>query len=351
LRKFGYDDNIQLAREYLFPHIKVPPTSTTELTHQGFNFLTVLFEKYDQDHDGSLNAQEVQNLFSTCPIMPWGPDVAHTVVTNEKGWITLQGYLAEWALTTLLDVSRTMEYLAYLGYVVSPEENQLSAIQVTRDKRIDMQKRQTSRNVFQCHVIGQKGCGKTAFLQGFLGKNIEEQSRISPEHLSRYSINGVQVYGQEKYLLLREIDARNITDGLTPAEVQCDVVCLMYDSNNPRSFEYIARLYQVYYSESKVPCLVVATKSDLAEVRQEYILQPPQFCSKYKLPPPQSFSCQGKMKKDVYVKLATMAAYPHLKHLQLSSDNLTWFKTGCGVAAIALVGFLLLRLFRGSSAR
>uniref|UniRef100_T1INJ1 Mitochondrial Rho GTPase n=1 Tax=Strigamia maritima TaxID=126957 RepID=T1INJ1_STRMM len=389
LRKFGYDDNIQVAREYLFPHIKVPPTSTTELTHQGVNFLTMLFEKYDQDRDGCLSPTELQNLFSTCPIMPWGPDVSHTVVTNERGWLTLQGYLAEWALTTLLDVSRTMEYLAYLGYIVSPEDNQLTAIQVTRDKRIDMQKRQTSRNVFQCHVIGAKNCGKTAFLQSFLGRGLEDQSRIPPEHLSRYTINGTQVYGQEKYLLLQEINARNSTDGLTPAEVQCDVVCMLYDANNPHSFEYIARLYQVYYSESKIPCLVVASKSDSTEIRQEYILQPSQFCSKYKLPPPQTFTCQGKLKKDVYIKLATMAAYPyvynkpnekranpttpsselsrfktknqtktkpktknlHLKHLQLTGDNLSWLKTGFGIAAVAVVGFFIMRLIRGPNSR
>jgi len=31
---------------------------------------------------------------------------------------------------------------------------------VTRDKKIDLDKKQTSRNVFRCHVIGAKGVGK-----------------------------------------------------------------------------------------------------------------------------------------------------------------------------------------------
>lgn len=93
--------------------------------------------------------------------------------------------------------------MAYLGYINSPEENQLSAVQVTRQKQIDLQKRQTSRNVFHCHVIGPQGAGKTSFMQGFLGKTLEEQVGINKAHLSPYTVNSVQVYGQEKYLIVR----------------------------------------------------------------------------------------------------------------------------------------------------
>ena len=31
---------------------------------------------------------------------------------------------------------------------------------VTRDKKIDLEKRQTARNVFRCHVLGPKSVGK-----------------------------------------------------------------------------------------------------------------------------------------------------------------------------------------------
>lgn len=73
------------------------------------------------------------NLFSTCPVMPWGPDVYNTVVTNERGFLNLPGYLGLWTLNTLLDTQKTLEYLAYLGYVYySGEENQTSALQITR---------------------------------------------------------------------------------------------------------------------------------------------------------------------------------------------------------------------------
>ena len=47
----------------------------------------------------------------------------------------------------MLDTNKTLEYLAYLGYTFnnSHEDNQLSAINVTRDKKIDIARKQTAR--------------------------------------------------------------------------------------------------------------------------------------------------------------------------------------------------------------
>lgn len=36
-------------------------------------------------------------------------------------------------------------------------ESQLAAIHVTRERRIDLAKKQSSRMVYMCHVIGMKG--------------------------------------------------------------------------------------------------------------------------------------------------------------------------------------------------
>lgn len=59
------------------------------------------------------------------------------------------------------------------------------------------------------------------------------------------TVNYVQVYGQEKIMVLKDITIRNVSDPLLPNEVQCDVACLIYDTSNPKSFEYIARIYIV----------------------------------------------------------------------------------------------------------
>lgn len=36
-----------------------------------------------------------------------------------------------------------------------------------------------------------------------------------------------------------------LNDNLTEPELMCDVVCLMYDATDPKSFEYIARIFLV----------------------------------------------------------------------------------------------------------
>ncbi|XP_043208941.1 mitochondrial Rho GTPase 1-like isoform X5 [Amphibalanus amphitrite] len=310
LRKFGYGDDLTLTKEYLFPPLRIPPGCSTELTHQGYQFLQVMFEKYDQDKDGCLDPEELIQLFSTCPYIPWGKQVYNTVPTDSRGYLTLQGYLSQWTLWTLLGAGRTLEYLGHLGYSYVMEEPQSAAIHVTREKRLDLQKKQTSRTAYQCHVIGPKGAGKTTFCQGLLNRNAESVSSVLESDLSKQTISPVQVYGQERYLLLCDIDVHSVTDTLLPSEAQCDVVCLVYDVADPRSFEYIGGIYLKYFAETPVPCLVVGNKSDRGEVRQQYMAQPGEFCRRHRLPPPQTVTCTGTVRRDVYLKLATMAAYP-----------------------------------------
>uniref|UniRef100_A0A8B9SU47 Mitochondrial Rho GTPase n=1 Tax=Anas platyrhynchos TaxID=8839 RepID=A0A8B9SU47_ANAPL len=340
LRRFGYDDDLELTPEYLFPPLKIPPDCTTELNHHAYLFLQSIFDKHDLDRDCALSPDELKDLFKVFPYMPWGPDVNNTVCTNERGWITYQGFLSQWTLTTYLDVQRCLEYLGYLGYsILAEQESQASAITVTRDKKIDLQKKQTQRNVFRCNVIGMKGCGKSGVLQALLGRNLIRQRQIRAEHKSYYAINTVYVYGQEKYLLLHDVSD---SEFLTDAETICDAVCLVYDVSNPKSFEYCARIFKQHFMDSRIPCLVVAAKSDLHEVRQEYSISPAEFCRKHKMPPPQAFTCNtvDVPSKDIFVKLTTMAMYPHVTQADLKSSTF-WLRASFGATVFAVLGFAM----------
>lgn len=63
--------------------------------------------------------------------------------------------------------------------------------------------------------------------------------------------------------------------------------------------------------DSKEPVLILACKADGPEAKQDYLLQPASFCLRHKLPPPHPFSAsQVPPERDIYVKLATMAAFP-----------------------------------------
>uniref|UniRef100_A0A8C1JYJ2 Mitochondrial Rho GTPase n=1 Tax=Cyprinus carpio TaxID=7962 RepID=A0A8C1JYJ2_CYPCA len=339
LRRFGYDDDLELTQEYLFPLFKIPPDCTTELNHNAYLFLQSVFDKYDKDRDCALSPDELKDLFKVFPYMPWGPDVNNTVCTNEQGWITYQGYLSQWTLTTYLDVQRCLEYLGYLGYsIIQEQESQAAAITITRNKRIDLQKKQTQRGVFRCNVLGARGSGKSGFLQAFLGRNLAK--RIREDRKSYYAISTTYVYGQEKYLLLHEVLPD--FEFLSEADLACDVVCLVYDISNPRSFEYCAKVYKKHFLDSKTPCVIIAAKSDLHEARQYYSLSPLDFCRKHKLHPPQLFTCNTDEapSKDIYTKLTTMAMYPHMTQADLKSSTF-WLRASVGATVFAVLGFAM----------
>nr|XP_014429766.1 mitochondrial Rho GTPase 2 [Pelodiscus sinensis] len=266
LRRFGYSDELELTDDYLYPALRVPQGSSTELNHFGYQFLQRMFEKHDKDGDGALCPVELQSFFSVFPYVPWGPELYNTVCTTDKGLLSLHGFLCQWTLVSYLDVHHCLEYLGYLGYPIFSEHNsQTQAITVTREKRIDLEKGQTQRNVFLCKVIGPRGTGKSAFLQAFLGRNLAAHQQ-APGELSFYAINTVQVSGQEKYLILYEIDVD--TEFMKASDVVCDVACLMYNVNDPESFNYCACIYKQRYMDGQIPCVFVASKSDLALLQE-----------------------------------------------------------------------------------
>ncbi|NXD92785.1 MIRO1 GTPase, partial [Chaetorhynchus papuensis] len=348
LRRFGFFYDLELTPEYLFPPLKIPPDCTTELNHFFYLFLQSIFDKHDLDRDCALSPDELKDLFKVFPYMPWGPDVNNTVCTNERGWITYQGFLSQWTpfvpsaiFFTYLDVQRCLEYLGFFWYsILAEQESQASAFFVTRDKKIDLQKKQTQRNVFRCNVVGMKGCGKSGVLQALLGRNlIVRNMQIRAEHKSYYAIFFVYVYGQEKYLLLHDVF---FSDFLTDAETICDAFFLVYDVSNPKSFEYCFFIFKQHFMDFFIPCLVVAAKSDLHVFLQEYSISPAEFCKKFFLPPPQAFTCNTAdvPSKDIFVKLTTMAMYPHVTQADLKSSTF-WLRASFGATVFAVLGFAM----------
>lgn len=358
LRKFGYDNELQMSKEYIYPPLKIPVGCTTELSHKGQEFLTLLFMQHDRDRDGALSPLEMESLFSRCLTPPWGDEYKYIVPTNEKGWITFQGYMCQWSLLTLTNVRKTLEYMAYLGYNMYNNECQTNAVVVTREKKLDLAKKQSSRNVYSCHVIGPKSSGKTTLCRTFIDPKLEKLTEEIVPPSSHITVNTVHVYGQEKTIILRDINILNVQDALTPAQIQCDVAALVYDANNPKSFEYIARIYIKYFADSKIPVLIIANKSDLSEVKQDYLLQPISFCNKYKLMPPQPYSISRTVRREIFVKLATMAAFPRFqgawvlfyrdRHINqfglLQGDSIVWWKAGLGIAVATVAGFVVMRV-------
>lgn len=85
--------------------------------------------------------------------------------------------------TTLISLLLPVESLTHrcncmFPLVVRLRQNTHSLfLSVTRNKRIDLQKKQTQRSVFRCNVLGARGSGKSGFLQAFLGKNLQASKK------------------------------------------------------------------------------------------------------------------------------------------------------------------------------
>ena len=73
------------------------------------------------------------------------------------------------------------------------------------------------------------------------------------------------VYGQQKYLVMLDADVLTASDGLTSEQAHSDVVCLVYDASNPRSFEYCARIYLVSIKNRKIMSLLQTVSLGIRE--------------------------------------------------------------------------------------
>ncbi|KAL3897832.1 MAG: hypothetical protein SGCHY_003152 [Lobulomycetales sp.] len=345
LRSFGYGQDLTLREDFL-----VPPSSKNllsgehdektvyskngteksrtgiELSRDGYAFFTELFQTFDADKDGALNEQELEQLFSTAP--PGNPFVnsgfPNSTITNGTGWVTLQGFLAQWSMTTLMDYKTTLAYLAYLGY---PDADQTSALKrVTRSSTsvdysgwlgLAAAEDEDGPSVFLVYVFGAPGSGKTSLLRAFVDKSfLQSPGSSSPEKrvdLQSGVVNSVEIHGGEKYLVMQEFGQMADVEVLESkgAVERADLVCLVYDSADANSFSYVADIWKKYdFENSYVPCVFVSTKSDLELEQQRYVVQPDVFCRQHGLPVPISVSIKEKMYADVFQSLVGVAVDP-----------------------------------------
>lgn len=197
LRKYGYGLDLQLTEEFLNPVVHVAPEQSAELSPAGLQFFTTVFHRFDKDNDAALNSTELDNLFATTPGIPWGKSFTENTITDFNGNVTLRGFLALWNMTTLLDHTTTLRYLAYLG-CESPKEAVVFPNKVSNDKA---GKSTSITDVLLCYVFGASGVGKTTLLKSFIEKPFYD---VHIPTTSPYAVsNSVSVGNTEKYLVVR----------------------------------------------------------------------------------------------------------------------------------------------------
>ncbi|MBW0490571.1 hypothetical protein O181_030286 [Austropuccinia psidii MF-1] len=307
LRAFGYGDDLSLSEAFLSPRFDVPVDCSAELSPAGYAFFTDLFEAFDKDLDGALNNEELSNLFSTSPGNPWfNQGFPDTTVTNDVGSVTLQGWLAQWSMTTLLDPRLTLAYLAYLGY--SPPTT--SALTVTKPRKTERKKKnKVNRTTYLIYVFGAVGSGKSSILKNLVGKRYCEDNSTSS---SLTVVNSVEFKGAEKYLVVQEFASWESGQILRNSRKlgMADVLMFVYDSSDTNSFSYISNLRQQFKLDH-LPTLFVASKADLDLAQQRHEVQPDVYCRKLSLRVPVAVSMKTNQTADLWPILCGIATNPN----------------------------------------
>lgn len=350
LRTFHYTDSLSLNDKFLYPKLDVPANSSVELSPIGYRFFVDLFLLFDKDNDGGLNDTELESLFKPTPGIPkeWvETNFPQTTVRNEQGYVTLQGWLAQWSMTTFLDYKTTLAYLAYLGFESSTKNGgTTAALKVTKPRKERLRSGKNyripvnDRTVFSCFVLGGSGSGKSSLLEAFLGRQYSEV--YNPTIKPRIVVNSVELKGgKQVYLILEELGELEpaILDNQSKLN-KCDVLCLAYDSSDPNSFHYLVELASKHPLISSVPTIIVALKADLDRQQQRFDIQPEEYTTSLNIPPPLHVSSTWPSSlTELFVQIVEAShipssATPGLEP-ELKSDNLQNV-----VLATSAVGFM-----------
>ncbi|KAI0378971.1 mitochondrial Rho GTPase [Hypomontagnella monticulosa] len=314
LRKYHYTDSLSLEDNFIHPRLDVPEYASAELSPAGYRFFMDLFLLFDKDNDGGLNDQELDALFAPTPGLPLSwveSSFPSTTVRNEAGHITLQGWLAQWSMTTFLEPKTTLEYLAYLGFEPpNARESLTSALKVTKPRKRRRRPGRVERNVVLCYIIGAAGAGKSSLLDAFLNRPFD--GLYHPTIKPRRAVNSVELQGGKQcYLILEELG--ELEPAILENQVRldsCDLICYAYDSSDPDSFSHIVDLRKRYPQLDELPSIYTALKADKDKTTQRSELQPDQYTSSLMMSTPVHVSVTWNSIGELFVSLAEAATNP-----------------------------------------
>ncbi len=313
LRKFQYSGSLSLKETFLHPKFDIPAFASAELSPSGYRFFVDLFLLHDKDNDGGLNDSELTALFAPTPGIPnsWVDSAFPScTVRNEAGHITLQGWLAQWSMTTFEEPRTTLAYLAYLGFESPDGKSTASALKITKARKRRNRPGRVERNVFLCYVLGAAQSGKSTLLNSFLNRPFS--GTYNPTIKPQTAVNSVELQGGKQcYLILHELGE------LEPAILEnqakldaCDLICYTYDSSDPDSFSHILDLRTRYPALSHLPSVFTALKADRDRAVQRTEVQPDVYCEQLKMAKPLHVSVNWGSVSEFFVHLAESATAP-----------------------------------------
>ncbi|KAF4978676.1 hypothetical protein FZEAL_4994 [Fusarium zealandicum] len=350
LRKHHYTDSLSLEDKFIRPKFDVPEYSSAELSPAGYRFFVDLFLLFDKDNDGGLNDEELEALFAPTQGLPssWTDSYfPSSTVRNEAGHITLQGWLAQWSMTTFIEPKTTLEYLAYLGFEpANPRDPITAALKITKPRKRRRRPGRVERNVVHCYVLGASGAGKSALLDSFLNRPFE--GIYHPTIKPRRAVNGVELAGgKQVYLILEELGELEpaILENQTKLDA-CDLICYAYDSSDPDSFSHIVDLRTKYPHLDELPSIYTALKADKDKTNQRSELQPDQYASSLSMSLPLHVSVTWGSISELFVVFADAATNPSTAFPKSNEEGPDRTSLYVALGATACAGVAALMIWR-----
>ncbi|KAF5242064.1 hypothetical protein FANTH_8867 [Fusarium anthophilum] len=350
LRKYHYTDSLSLEDKFIRPKFDVPEYSSAELSPAGYRFFVDLFLLFDKDNDGGLNDQELEALFAPAPGLPssWtDSSFPSSTVRNEAGHVTLQGWLAQWSMTTFIEPKTTIEYLAYLGFEPpNPKEPITAALKITKPRKRRRRPGRVERNVVLCYVLGASGAGKSALLDSFLNRPFD--GLYHPTIKPRRAVNSVELPGgKQVYLILEELGELEPAILDNPAKLDaCDLICYAYDSSDPDSFSHIVDLRNKYAHLDELPSIYTALKADKDKTNQRCELQPDQYTASLNMSLPLHVSVTWGSISELFVGFADAATNPSTAFPRSNEEGPDRTSLYIALGATACAGVAALTIWR-----
>lgn len=317
LRKFGYDDEMKLS---VSPDDKlfVADDQSAELSVSGKNFLGSVFASADKDTDGMLSPAELKALFADCPNGAFstkekiaGSRLTKRSEESEKtNFMTLDAFMARWAMYVMDNGNDAMLTLLYLGYQGSLR----TAFRVTKSRKRDRYARTVSRDVINIAVLGGEGVLKADVVRGLV--DIPATSTDEPYICAAADVANSDA--EQKTLVMRHVpesDMEKLFASRSALE-KIDIVCLVFDASSSDSYQKARLIWQALETKKPVirmPVVFVACVDAVSNSEQNPVLQQADaFCLEQTLPTPVRVSPKDGEFANLYEDLLGVARYPQV---------------------------------------
>jgi len=297
------------------------------------SFFENIFDRFQIN--GGLGRAQLEQIYLTAPEIPF-PDCTKMCETlfDNPSMISKSGFVSLWRMQTFMDYNVTAKFMRYLGY---EEDLQLPFVLYNNPAKYAK-----LRNTFMSFLVGSHE-----------SLNCITQKFLHTSECADLVVNKCTPSNDgTKFLALKSVVVDNTSILRNEQTIlQCELLCLVYNIDSPKSFDRLQELYKDNYDIYQyVPCIIIA----LSEPNTPVLPPSPavtQFCSKYGLLLPLRLCLSEKVldPPDIFL---TLTKYASGELSTRKGSMLSKVLMGFGlIAALGVGGYCYLRWAKSNNAQ